>query len=141
MRTTPALPAVKVEASRVRRPAVPVLSRAAAWTVIAAGLAALGAGIWLRGQPPLGEQTPAVAATPAAVHGECVAGQVVTVRTGDTLWDLASRCAGPRGDARRWVEALRAANGLSGRSPLQPGQALRIPSDPSLARPLPAAGQ
>lgn len=50
----------------------------------------------------------------------------VTVRLGDTLWDLAERHAAPGTDLREAVFAIKRANGLR-TSILQPGQVLVIP--------------
>jgi nucleoid-associated protein YgaU len=49
------------------------------------------------------------------------------VRAGDTLWEIARGLAGPAGDPRPAVEAIREANGL-GTTPLLAGEALLIPS-------------
>jgi nucleoid-associated protein YgaU len=53
------------------------------------------------------------------------AGAAVTVRSGDTLWSIASRVA-PDRDPRAEVAALQRANRLSGAA-LTPGQVLRVP--------------
>lgn len=51
----------------------------------------------------------------------------VTVRTGDTLWQLAARHCGEREDVREKIYAIRDVNRLSVQAPLVPGQKLRIP--------------
>jgi Tfp pilus assembly protein FimV len=50
------------------------------------------------------------------------------VRPGDTLWDIASRVAGPRGDPRPLVDRLLRENHLQ-RSDLAPGQILDLTGD------------
>lgn len=50
----------------------------------------------------------------------------VTVRSGDTLWALAERVTPTGGDVQASVDAIVAANHLSGAA-VRPGQHLRIP--------------
>ncbi|MGH2693456.1 MAG: LysM peptidoglycan-binding domain-containing protein [Actinomycetota bacterium] len=52
--------------------------------------------------------------------------RVVVVRSGATLWDIASRHAPEGTDVRSYVDALVAANGLSG-AVIQAGMRLRLP--------------
>jgi Tfp pilus assembly protein FimV len=52
--------------------------------------------------------------------------KLVLVRAGDTLWDLASRHAPEGTDVRSYVDALVAANGLSGAG-IEAGMRLRLP--------------
>lgn len=49
----------------------------------------------------------------------------VTIRAGDTLWELAGRYAPPGIDRRAYVDAVVALNGLSGAP--RAGQRLRLP--------------
>jgi nucleoid-associated protein YgaU len=49
----------------------------------------------------------------------------VVVRSGDTLWSIASSVAGGR-DVREVVDRIQALNGMRG-SDLAPGQVLRLP--------------
>ena len=82
--------------------------------VLAAAVALAGVAlVWLavRSAPP------AVASRPAPA--------VVTVRSGDTLWSIATRVA-PQADPRAEVAALQQANHLTGVA-LAPGQRLHIP--------------
>lgn len=65
---------------------------------------------------------PAAPSPVASAAGATPASQV-TVRAGDTLWDIARR-AQPTGDVRPLVDRLVAAYGAR---PLQPGQELTIP--------------
>ncbi len=82
--------------------------------VLAALVATLaGALLWVAAV-----SAPASVAAPAGVHS-------VTVRSGDTLWSIASRVA-PTRDPRAEVAALRGANHL-GEADLVPGQHLRVP--------------
>lgn len=55
----------------------------------------------------------------------------VTVRPGDTLWNLASRW-GAQGATRAYIEAIRQANGLTGDA-IALGQPLRLPYDEASA--------
>ncbi len=50
----------------------------------------------------------------------------VTVKSGDSLWDLAGARTAPDGDVQATVDAIVTANHLNGAA-LQPGQHLRIP--------------
>jgi LysM repeat protein len=50
----------------------------------------------------------------------------VTVKSGDSLWDLAGARTAPDGDVQATVDAIVTANHLSGAA-LQPGQHLSIP--------------
>lgn len=119
-----------------------------AWTVIASVLAyALATPAGLR---PLGNTEAAhpsagmpvvaaadsAAATPAFTRMEALPEvapsavsrtppDAVTVRRGDTLWEIAARVAGPREDVRAVIERLRRLNGLSGVA-LAEGQVLRL---------------
>jgi LysM repeat protein len=52
--------------------------------------------------------------------------KTVTVRSGDSLWALASARTAADGDVQAAVDQIVAVNHLSG-APLQPGQHLRIP--------------
>ena len=94
------------------------LALAVAGIVVAMLLAlAIGNGA-LAGLAP-GPSAPASAAS----TGASSSATQVTVRPGDTLWDIARR-AQPTGDVRPLVDRLVAAYGSS---PLQPGQAVAIP--------------
>ena len=66
---------------------------------------------------------PAAPAAAASSVGASSSATQVTVRPGDTLWDIARR-AQPTGDVRPLVDRLVAAYGSS---PLQPGQSVAIP--------------
>ena len=55
-------------------------------------------------------------------HGK----RAVVIEAGDTLWDVASRHAPEGTDLRSYVDALAAANGLSGAG-IQAGVRLRLP--------------
>jgi nucleoid-associated protein YgaU len=82
--------------------------------VLTLAVLALGAGlIWL-----------AKASAPAPAASRSAPGSV-TVRSGDTLWSIASRVA-PQRDPRAEVASLQQANHLSGVD-LVPGQLLRVP--------------
>ena len=61
---------------------------------------------------------------PASAPG---APEVVVVRNGDTLWDVAGRYAAEGVDPRAYVDAIVATNHLD--QPLRPGTALRLPSE------------
>jgi hypothetical protein len=94
------------------------LAMAVAGIVVAMLLAlAIGNGA-LAGLAP-GPAAPAAAAS----VGASPSATQVTVRPGDTLWDIARR-AQPTGDVRPLVDRLVAAYGSS---PLQPGQSVAIP--------------
>jgi len=49
-----------------------------------------------------------------------------TVRSGDTLWEIAAEHAADGGDLRNLVHDIRSINGLD-TSTIQPGQVLRVP--------------
>lgn len=49
------------------------------------------------------------------------------MKAGDTVWDIAKRVVGPRGDPRATVDALIAANHLAG-GEISTGQRLAMPS-------------
>ena len=96
------------------------LAVAVAGIVVAMLLAlAIGNGALARLAP--GPSAPGPAS--AASAGASPSATQVTVRPGDTLWDIARR-AQPTGDVRPLVDRLVAAYGAS---PLQPGQAVAIP--------------
>lgn len=52
--------------------------------------------------------------------------EVITVRSGDTLWSIASAHTNNDGDIETTIDRITAVNHL-GTSPLQPGERLRIP--------------
>jgi LysM domain len=56
-----------------------------------------------------------------------LAGARYVVKTGDTLWEIARRLAGPYEDVRPVVDSLRQENGL-GTAPLLAGDVLVLPS-------------
>ncbi|WP_169307952.1 LysM peptidoglycan-binding domain-containing protein [Kyrpidia tusciae] len=61
-------------------------------------------------------------------HAEAGEDRSITVQEGDTLWNIASRYAGPDVDRREWIYQLRQMNHLSGESVLYPGMILHLPS-------------
>jgi nucleoid-associated protein YgaU len=69
--------------------------------------------------------------SPFAAHAAAAAGdrpmgaRTYVVRTGDTLWSIAARFAGPGTDPRPFVDELQQANRLSG--VIVPGETLRLP--------------
>ncbi|MCO7221981.1 LysM peptidoglycan-binding domain-containing protein, partial [Klenkia sp. PcliD-1-E] len=68
---------------------------------------------------------PAVSGSSAGPELELAGRATVTVHSGDTLWSIA-RDVAPASDPREVVDALQAANGLSG-ADLVPGQVLLLP--------------
>lgn len=52
--------------------------------------------------------------------------RVHIVRSGDTLWAIAARIAGPEADPRPLVDAIAARNAVTG--PIHPGQAIVVPA-------------
>jgi hypothetical protein len=99
-----------VARSRARRAAM--LARRRRSAAVAAILILASSGAWTLGR---GGGVASRAGAPARV----------TVRTGDTLWDLAARYAHPDTDARAYVDALAASNGLHGE--LLAGVRLELP--------------
>lgn len=64
----------------------------------------------------------------AGVAPEAVASHIYVVRSGDTLWAIASRMAGV-GDPRIVVDRIARANGVTAGG-LVPGEAIVLPSTP-----------
>ena len=121
---------------RWRAPGVPGVVRrvllAACGVAVAAGLTA-PAGVAAGRQAPPQTAASVVASTLAGLplpdrpHG--VAEEVVTVRPGDTLWQLAEARLG---DGARWTELYAANRAVIGADPdlIRPAQRLRIPDLP-----------
>lgn len=61
-------------------------------------------------------------ASTAAMHKE-----IVTVRSGDTLWQVASQWTGRGEDVREVIYRIEAENKIQNRNYLQPGQKLVVP--------------
>lgn len=53
--------------------------------------------------------------------------QEVTVKSGDTLWDIASRSTGSNIDVREVVHTVKELNNISDSGALTPGTKLKIP--------------
>jgi hypothetical protein len=74
--------------------------------------------------------SPALVVAGGAIAGRTspVVARHYVVRGGDTLWDIASRLAGPAGDPRPVVDRLLRQNHLRGPD-LAPGQVLELTGD------------
>ena len=53
--------------------------------------------------------------------------QEVTVKSGDTLWDIASRSTGSNMDVREVVHTVKEINNISDSGTLTPGTKLKVP--------------